>query len=198
MDYLNILKKRRSIYDLNHTLPIQENELIEYLQQITIESPTAFNMQSSHIYILMDDAHLKLWNIVTETLRKIVPADKFSSTQSKMEMFSKAKGTILFFDDSSIHTQLKENFPTYKDNIDYFASHSMGILQGNIWNALADLNIGASLQHYNPLIDEEVKQTWNIPKHYVLNSEMVFGGINEIPEVKEKIEADKRVHIFKN
>lgn len=196
MNYLNILKRRRSIYALNHHIPLSEDEFIEFVEKVTVESPTAYNMQSSRLIILMNENHHKLWNIVTETLRKIVPNDKFSSTQAKMEMFSRAKGTILFFDDLNVLNQMKEDFPLYKDNVDTFASHSMGILQGNIWNALASVHIGASLQHYNPLIDDEVKKTWNIPENYQLTAQMVFGGIDEIPAVKDKIDAKQRVKSF--
>lgn len=196
MNYLNILKKRRSVYALNHHISLSEEEFIEFIENVTVESPTSFNMQSSHIVILMNEQHHKLWNIVTETLRKIVPDDKFSTTQAKMDMFSHAKGTILFFDDRNVLKQMKEELPIYKDNVDTFAAHSMGILQGNIWNALASVHIGASLQHYNPLIDDEVKKTWNIPENYQLTAQMVFGGIDEIPTLKDKLDAKQRVKSF--
>ncbi|MGN1344259.1 MAG: nitroreductase family protein, partial [Traorella sp.] len=85
----------------------------------------------------------------------------------------------------------------YKDNFDYFASHGMGILQGNIWNLLTEYNIGANLQHYNPLIDEAVKKQWNIPKEYDLCAQMVFGGIQSIPEPKDKIDDKLRYIVYK-
>ena len=34
---------------------------------------------------------------------------------------------------------------------------------------------GANLQHYNPLIDEEVKKCFELPEHWILNAQMVFG-----------------------
>ena len=110
-----------------------------------------------------------------------------------MNAFSNAKGTILFFDDLHVIEQLKKDFALYKDQFDMFASHSMGILQGNVWNALAEKNIGANLQHYNPLIDDQVKEKWNVPLHYQLTAQMVFGGIFEFPEPKDKLPADQRV-----
>ena len=73
----------------------------------------------------------------------------------------------------------------------------MGILQGNVWNYLASVNIGANLQHYNPLIDDEVKNEWDIPKNYQLTGQLVFGGIEEIPEPKEKIPGSLRMNIYK-
>lgn len=197
MSYIDTLKKRRSIYDLDHAIPIDETQLITSIQQVLHVSPTAFNMQSSYLLILMNQEHEKLWDITTRTLKQIVPIDNFPSTQAKMEMFKKAKGTILFFDNRNIIEQLKIDYPLYKDNFDYFASHGMGILQGNIWNLLTEYNIGANLQHYNPLIDEAVKKQWNIPKEYDLCAQMVFGGIQSIPEPKDKIDDKLRYIVYK-
>ena len=198
MSYIDIIKSRRSIYDLNDQLPISEKVVINTIKHVIVESPTAFNMQSSHLVVLMNDEHSKLWHIFTDRLKKEVAEDKVTSTQAKMDMFSKAKGTILFFDDRHVIDQLKKDFPLYKDQFDMFADHSMGLLQGNIWNALAELKIGASLQHYNPLIDDEVKKQWNVPEYYHLTAQMVFGGIGSIPEPKEKLDADERVIVYSN
>lgn len=198
MSYIDIIKNRRSIYDLNDQLPVSEKVVVNTIKHVTVESPTAFNMQSSHLVILMNDDHKKLWEIVTNTLKKQVEESKFASTQAKMDMFSKAKGTILFFDDRHVIDQLKKDFPLYQNQFDMFADHSMGLLQGNIWNSLAELKIGASLQHYNPLIDDEVKRQWEIPEYYRLTAQMVFGGIGSIPEPKEKIDADDRVIVYSN
>lgn len=196
MNYLNILTKRRSIYNLNNTLPIKTDQLKEMIEAIVLQSPSAFNMQSSRVIVLLDDEHQKLWKIVTDTLKKRVPPNKFLSTQNKMDMFKRAKGTILFFDDLQVIEQLKSTYPSYKDQFDRFVEHGMGILQGNVWNSLAEIEIGASLQHYNPLIDEEVLKQWKLPVHYQLKAQMVFGGINEIPEAVEKIKIKKRVQFF--
>ena len=197
MSYIDTLKKRRSVYNLNNMLPILEDELMNNLEQILLESPTAFHMQSPYLLVLMDKEHKKLWEIVTNTLKQIIPENNFKSTQDKMDMFSKAKGTILFFDNKDIIEQLKIDYPLYKDSFDAHAAHGMGILQANIWNYLASINIGSNLQHYNPLIDNEVKKQWNIPDNYQLTAQLVFGGINEFPEPKEKIPASLRMNIYK-
>lgn len=197
MSYIDIIKQRRSVYDLHKHLPISENKLMRILEDIITESPTAFNMQSSYVIVLMDGQHERLWNIVTKTLKDIVPSDKFEPTQKKMDMFSNAKGTILFFENTQIIEQLKIDYPLYKDQFDNFALRGMGILQGNIWNALAEAEIGASLQHYNPLIDEAVKEEWDIPEYYQLSAQMVFGGIGSIPEPKEKVDVHTRINLYK-
>lgn len=197
MSYIDTLKNRRSIYNLNNSLPISEKRLINNIEQVLLESPTAFHMQSPYLLILMNEEHKKLWNIVTDTLKQVVPKDKFESTQNKMNMFSKAKGTILFFENQKIMNQFKNDYPLYKDAFDTHAAHGMGILQGNIWNLLAEFEIGANLQHYNPLIDEAVRKEWNLDKHLILTAQLVFGGFEEIPEPKEKIDTSVRMKVLK-
>lgn len=69
MSYIDIIKNRRSIYDLNDQLPVSEKVVVNTIKHVTVESPTAFNMQSSHLVILMNEDHKKLWEIVTNTLK---------------------------------------------------------------------------------------------------------------------------------
>ena len=49
-----------------------------------------------------------------------------------------------------------------------------------VWTALANADVGASLQHYNPLVDAEVAARWNIPASWKLRAQMPFGS-NEKP-----------------
>lgn len=69
------------------------------------------------------------------------------------------------------------------------------MLQFTIWTALRDLNIGANLQHYNPVIDEAVKKLFSLPDSWKLVAQMPFGGIVSEPEAKEKEDISVRVKI---
>lgn len=197
MNYIELLKKRRSVYSLSNKVSYRDEEIEQMIGEVLIQSPTGFNMQSSKIVVVMNHEHEKLWDLTKEVLRKIVPQDKFAPTENKMDMFKKAKGTILFFEDQTIVEQFMKDIPLYKDNFETFASHGMGILQGNMWNMFASIGIGANLQHYNPLIDEEVRKTWNIPESYQLTAQMVFGEIEAIDEPKEKEPLANRMKSYK-
>ena len=61
-----------------------------------------------------------------------------------------------------------ENFPIYEDQ-------STGMLQYIVWTALELEGFGATLQHYNPLIDADVKKEWGIPDSWKLTAQMPFG-----------------------
>ena len=70
------------------------------------------------------------------------------------------------------------------------------MLQYMVWTALSSINIGASLQHYNPLIDEVVKQKWNLPESWKLMSQMPFGQIKQKASPKDVLPIDGRFKVF--
>ena len=71
------------------------------------------------------------------------------------------------------------------------------MLQYSIWLALSELNLGANLQHYNPLVDEYVQQTFHTPTSWKLVAQMNFGGIQKEADEKSFLDLSKRFHIFK-
>lgn len=196
-NFLDLVKQRRSIYQLNKNLPISEEEVLETIKEISVQLPSAFNSQSARIVILLGDENQKLWDITKETLKGIVGADKFAPTEEKMNSFAAGYGTILYFDDTAITNHFAEQFAAFKDNFPIWANQANGILQFGIWSSLAEKGIGASLQHYNPIIDDEVKKEFNIPDSYQLVAQMPFGGIVEPAGPKDVIDSNKMVVIRK-
>ena len=61
---------------------------------------------------------------------------------------------------------------------------------------LEDAGLGASLQHYNPLIDEEVRKAWSLPDDWKLIAQMPFGTPTAQPGPKDVMSLDKRVFEF--
>ena len=76
-----------------------------------------------------------------------------------MNAFKSGYGTVLYFEDSEVVEGLQANFALYKDNFPTWSQQSSGMLQFAIWTALEIEGFGATLQHYNPLIDEEVRKS---------------------------------------
>ena len=50
-----------------------------------------------------------------------------------------------------------------------------GILQFVVWTALENEGLGATLQHYNPLITQQVLSTWGLPESWTLIAQLPFG-----------------------
>ncbi len=193
---LSFYQKRRSIYALGNTLSLPEEKITHLVSECLKQSPTAFNSQSGRVVILYGAHHQKLWRIVLSHLQKLTPADKFPASQKKIASFARGFGTILFFEDEAVVTELQQKFPLYKDAFPSFSCQSSGMLQYMIWTALAAEDIGASLQHYNPLIDADVKDEWQLPTSWQLMSQMPFGNIEALADIKDFLPLETRFKVF--
>lgn len=192
-----IAETRRSIYMLNDQLPVSKDEVVKLVEHAVLHTPSSFNSQSSRLVVLFGEDHQKLWQITEDLLRAMVNDDeKFKSTADKMAMFKAGAGTILYFEDQSVVKGLQEQFPLYAHNFPVWAEHTSAMHQYAIWNALAALNIGANLQHYNGVIDEKVAQTWNIDSNWKLIAQMVFGGIAAPAGEKTFEPIEKRLKVY--
>lgn len=197
MSFITEIENRRTIYAIGNQVELS-NEAIEDLIKKSIRlSPSAFNSQSSRAVILFDTAHEKFWGIVKEALRQIVPADKFESTDNKLNSFAAGKGTVLFYEDQDVVKGLQEQFAIYAENFPIWSQHSSAIAQFAVWTALSEQKIGASLQHYSPVADEEVAKAFDVPANWKLNAQLVFGSIEAPAGEKDFIEDATRFKTFK-
>ena len=89
-----------------------------------------------------------------------------------------------------------KQFPAYKENFQTWADQASGMLQYAVWTLLEAEGLGASLQHYNPLIDDEVKAVFNLPKEWKLYAEMPFGKPLQEPEEKDFEPIESRLKVF--
>ncbi|WP_038325256.1 nitroreductase family protein [Caproiciproducens sp. R1] len=196
-DFMEALKKRRSYYAISKEKVLSDEEIVSLVEDAVKYTPSAFNSQSARTVILFGKEHDKLWDTTMEILRSIVPAKNFASTEEKINSFRGGYGTVLYFEDQSIVTGLQEQFPLYKDNFPVWSLESSGMLQLVIWTALESSGYGASLQHYNPLIDEKVAAGWNIPKSWKLLAQMPFGKPTASPDEKTFLPLEDRVKIYR-
>lgn len=184
------LKLRRSIYALNKELEISESEVVRFIEETVELVPDAFNMKSQRVVVALGERQNRLWDEISAVFDGKVP-------QEKIDGFKGAYGTVLYFYDKEVVNGLMEKFPAYAQNFPNWAQQSNGMLQISIWAGLRDLGIGANLQHYNPVIDNVVKEMFDIPESYVLLAQMPFGGIVSEPEAKEKEDIAARVKVVK-
>lgn len=192
------VRHRRTYYSITDKSEVSDKEIEDIIDFAVSHVPSAFNSQSTRIVLLLGDNHLKLWNIVKDTLRKIVPADAFAATEQKIDgSFASGYGTVLFFEDMNVVKGLQEAFPGYKEHFPKWSQQTSAMHQYVIWTMLEDVGFGASLQHYNPLIDSEVKHNWNLPGSWELVAQMPFGIPLEKPGKKEIQPLSERIKIFK-
>ena len=88
----------------------------------------------------------------------------------------------------------------YKDKTDEWVHHSNGMHQYYLWVALEAHGFGVNLQHYNPLIDEEVKKELGVSGSWKLRAQMVFGLPEKgtvVGEKEQKVEMEERLRVFR-
>ncbi|MWC27940.1 nitroreductase family protein [Paenibacillus sp. MMS18-CY102] len=196
--FLSAVKKRRSYYGISKEQVISEQQIQEIVEEAVKYSPSSFNSQSARVVLLFNEQSDKFWDLTTEVLRGIVgDGDQFESTAQKMASFRNGSGTVLFFEDSAVVEGLQKQFPSYADNFPIWSGHSSGMLQFVVWTALEQEGLGASLQHYNPIVDADVKKEWNVPDNWKLVAQMPFGKPAAEPGEKQFQPIEERVKVFK-
>ncbi len=194
--FLDAVKERRSIYTLGKKEIVTKKRIREILESSMMYVPSAFNSQSARVVLLYDKESSKFWEITRGILKKIVPEDAFAATNKKIDSFDAGLGTVLFFEDQTTIDELITRFPSYKENFPIWSLQSNGMLQFTIWTALEAEGLGASLQHYNPLIDQEVKKEWILPESWKLLAEMPFGSVAASAGAKESLPLQERLKVF--
>lgn len=191
------IEKRRSCYSICAKSPISDREIKELVDFAVLHVPSAFNSQSARTVLLLNDHHKKLWEIVKAELQKLTTPEAFENTKAKIEgSFEAGYGTILFYEDQQIVKDMQEQFPRYQGNFPVWSEHTSAMHQFAIWVLLEDAGLGASLQHYNPLIDDTVAKTWNIPAAWKLIAQMPFGTPTAAYSEKEFALLEGRSFVF--
>lgn len=196
-DFYAAVSGRRSVYGISKEKVVSDDKIQEVIEYAVKHTPSAFNSQSARVVLLLEKQHDKLWDITKEALRKIVPAEQFSSTEDKINSFHSGYGSVLFFEDNSVIESLQNQFALYKDNFPVWSLQSSGMHQYVIWTALEMEGFGASLQHYNELIEAEVKKEWSIPNNWKLIAQMPFGKPVVEPDEKQFQPLEQRIKVFK-
>ena len=195
MTLLELAQKRRSCYALGNHIALTPSQITGLVECAVKQTPSAFNSQSARVLILFNQQHQRFWHLIKTALQKIVPPENFTPTEEKITAFSKAVGTLLFYEDWSAVETLQRRFPLYKEHFPTWAYQANGMLEYLVWLALADKNIGANLQHYNGLIDDEIARAFQVPGTWKLVAQMPFGNIIVPPQEKDFLPLDMRVRV---
>jgi predicted oxidoreductase (fatty acid repression mutant protein) len=183
--FLEAVIARRTNYTLTPKSSIPDSRIQEILKIALENAPSTFGSYTTRLVLLLKDEHFKFWDTATEVVKAVTPPEQFDAhTKPRLEGFRNAYGTVLFFEDPENTRKLQEQFAFAKDHFPVWAQHTSAIHQFIIWTAFTNEGLGVSLQHYNPLIDEKVQATWNVPAEWTLVAQMPFGVPAHPPQPK--------------
>ncbi len=188
MSMIEALSKRRTYYNIEKSIPVSEETLLETIDKVVELVPDANNMKSARVVVALGKKQDELWDLIYDVYGGQVSREKIDS-------FKKGYGTILYFYDNAVLRKMQEKIPLFADNFPLWANQANGMLQFSLWTALRELNIGASLQHYNPIIDIPVKKLFDLPPEWKLVAQMPFGSFSSEPEAKPAENIRERVLI---
>lgn len=194
MNFVEMIKNRRSVYKLNKSLPGTQDEVFDLIKDCVRYVPDAFNMQSQRVVVIVGAEHDKFWDSVYNEMFKFT-GGRFS--RERTDSFAAGYGTILYFYDDAVIEETRRKYPLYAENFHDWVMQSNGMLQFAVWTALRTIGIGANLQHYNPAIDNMVCEMFDLPETWTLVGQMPFGGIEKLPDEKPVEDINIRVKIEK-
>lgn len=188
--------ERRTIYALGNDLPVDPRAIVNIAERVLLHTPSAFNSQSSRLIVLFGEQHKQVWDIAEDKLRIEVGDGDFSGSKKKMDSFRAAAGTVLFYEDKEVTKSLQDKFALYAEKFPLWAHQTSAMHQYAMWTELRTLDVGASLQHYNPLIDDDAAAAFSVPENWELIAQMPFGNIVEPAGEKTYQPLNERMQVF--
>ncbi len=177
MGLIDLISERRSFYALGKDVSVPKDDINLLVQSCVAQAPSAFNSQTSKAIILYDNSHNELWELLATKMQALLPPEAQAATLAKLAGFKAAYATVLFYENTEIVAALEQNMPTYAHNMQPWSYQASGMLQFAVWVGLKELGLGANLQHYGELVEQELYELYNIEKKYKLISQMPFGNI---------------------
>lgn len=92
--FFKAVQSRRTIHALEHSSPISDARIQEIVKETVKHVPSAFNSQTARLVVVLNKEHTKLWEIIIEVYKLMLPADKFEYAKGRLEGFRKAYGTV--------------------------------------------------------------------------------------------------------
>ncbi|KAH7076225.1 Nitroreductase-like protein [Paraphoma chrysanthemicola] len=195
--FLDAMAIRRSVYSLKNTSPVSQERISEIVHEAVKYCPSAFNIRSTRCIILFGSSHTALWDHAAEVTPASASKEVYDLLVPRIGLFRAAYGTILFFDDPTTISNVPAPFHPFFTQYPEIHDHAAGMLQFAVWTALAAEGLGCNLQHYQPMITPWVEKTFDVPAHWKLTAQLVFGEMVDGPgPEKERTGLGEAIRVF--
>lgn len=128
--FFDAVKNRRTIYQLSDESVIPDSKIKEIVEQTVLHAPSSFNSQSTRVVVLLGDEHKKLWStIVKPAVKAVAPEEQWPASEKRLSGFEAGYGTVLFYEDPQVVSNLQQKFPLYSDKFPQWSEHTNAIHQ---------------------------------------------------------------------
>ena len=130
-------------------------------------------------------------------LKEALDKDMYDFMAPRFENAKKALGTVLFFEDQ----EEVQKMPTNEVRANLYKEQNSAFAQYAVWLALTDLDLYATLQHFNigykENYDKSIREMLNLPDSFELNAEMPFGSKASEANKKAYMDVDEQTRLIK-
>ena len=194
--FKDLAAKRRSIYHIGKNTDHSSKEIVDALKAVLKDVPTAFNSQTSRIVIAFGDKHQALWDEIYQVQEGVLEGDMWEQMSGVIQGAKEGLGTILFFEDLNE----VENMPANPERSIAYKENNSANHQYAAWLTLAELDLGATLQHFNigyeQGFDKSIRQMFDLPDSYAMLAQMPFGSVETPAGDKDYIDQDEKVRVY--
>lgn len=195
--FVQALARRHSIYAIGRDLPCSPKDVVKLVTDAARHVPSSFNSQSCRLVILFNEDHKNFWESVKSAIRQVSNDEQYAASEAKVNnCFLAGAGTVLFYLDRQVVENLQKQMPLYAKNFPSFALQTSAMTQYAVWTTLSEAKIGATLQHYNELIEGKTREMFQVPEKWQLVAQMPFGSIKEPGHEKTTIPDKSRIMVL--
>lgn len=196
--FVDLAEKRRSIYALGTDSNYSKKDIENRIREVVKQVPSAFNSQTTRVVVLFDSANEKFWNHIYDVQQNVLEGEMWDMMSGIITGAKNGIGTVLFFEDK----EAVEGMPAQGVRQEAYKQNNNANAQYAVWLALAEMDLGASLQHFNvgyeQGFDKGTKEMFNLPESYEMLAQMPFGSVEQQAGEKEHIDTDVQVKVFEN
>lgn len=194
--FVELVEKRRSIYALGTDSQYSKKDIENRVREIVKQVPSAFNSQTTRVVILFDEANEKFWDHIYDVQKDVLEGEIWDMMSGIMTGAKNGIGTVLFFEDRDAVKEM----PAQGVREEAYKQNNNANAQYAVWLALAEMDLGASLQHFNvgyeQGFDKGTKEMFNLPESYEMLAQMPFGSVEQAAGEKEHIDTNVQVKVF--
>ena len=169
----DLLGQRRSVRALQDG-PLPDG-MLEALGSAIDSTPAAFGMSPWQV-VLLHERRGMFWDVVERSFREHLTGEQLDRYLTRLDGFRPAVVVAMVYEDLSVRERLVSERGLSSETGFDFALQGLGMVQLGMWLAATGFGLGASLQHWDWMVEAALAEFAGLPQAcFRLVSVMPFG-----------------------